>query len=362
MQKNTQIVTVTTLICDDHFVKHQLMPTEESTLFWNEWLSNNPNFATEFDQARKLIFSIRLGLNNYAQTYLSKKDEERLLIRIQKTIATCHLEKEIVPIWQRKWIITSAAACVLVLIGLVFWGSFFSPKSLYEQQIASLESILLEKVNTSPQQLLVNLPDGSVALLSPQSRMSYSRDFVHNRKVFLQGEATFEVVKNPENPFYVYANELITKVLGTRFVVNAFDKKMEVVVTVEHGQVSVYRDIKTQKQALEGVLLMPNQQVVFERKTEQFIKTIVEKPILQPSKQNLSFEFDAMPVQEVFDRLEQAYGIELVYNSGTIKKCQLTASINEETLFQKLDIITQSIGATYEMVEGKVIITAQGCK
>jgi transmembrane sensor len=44
-----------------------------------------------------------------------------------------------------------------------------------------------------------------------------------------------------------------------------------------------------------------------------------------------------------------------------LKDCQLTASLTDEPLFQKLDVIVQSIDASYEVVEGQIVISANGC-
>ena len=133
---------------------------------------------------------------------------------------------------------------------------------------------------------------------------------------------------------------------------------------VQHGQVSVYKNDKIQKQALEGVLLLPNQQVVFERQTTHFVKSIIENPSLIENKSKIeaNFEFDETPISTVFDRIEKAYGIDIVFSAEVLRNCQLTASLSEESLFQKLDIITQSIGANYETVEGKIVVTANGCE
>jgi transmembrane sensor len=356
-------LTVSDLLCDDNFVRHYLSPTEQSTLFWNDWLIQNPTLQSESEQAQKLIQDVLLGLKTYTHTYLSKEAEEQLLTRIKETIAQQKYEKTIVPLWRKTWIVTTAAACLLILLGVAFWTISSKDIGLYQQQITSLENTPLEKINTSSKPLLINLPDGSTALLSPKSKISYTSDFgQNNRKIFLLGEVTFEVVKNPSNPFYVYANELVTKVLGTKFRVKSYEDKKDIIVTVEHGQVSVYQHEESNKQDLKGVLLTPNQEVVFERQTSQFSKSIVDEPLIISSEGKTNFNFDETPVQEVFAHLEKAYGINIVFNKEILKKCQLTASLNNENLFQKLDIITQSIGSTYEMVEGEIVITSRGCK
>lgn len=367
---NYEKFSITDFVCDDVFLKHYLSPTDTSTDFWAQWLELHPHKSSEWQEAQKLLEAVVLGLNDYARTYLSEESQIRLLERIQHTNAQLENETPIVPLWRKTWVIsTAAAACVLIAFGLWFLNSPKATPSVYEQQITVLQQKMIEKSNTSEKSETITLPDGSTVILSPKSRVSYPNDFgKETRSVYLSGEAQFDVTKDVSKPFYVYANEVITKVLGTRFVVNAFDADKKVKVTVQSGQVSVYFPEKTgkpirDKQNKDGVLLLPNQEVVFERLTAQFKKSLVQNPILLevPSQTKISFEFDETPVSEAFERLEKAYGIDIIFDKEALENCQITASLNQETLYQKLNIISQIIGGIYETVDGQIVITAKGC-
>lgn len=370
--------TPTDFACDDAFLSHHLSPTGQSAQFWAEWLTHHPHRRDEWTQGGHLLEAVRSGLSAYARTYLSEEAEAQLLARIQATNARIpiHIQPEapVIPLWRTAWVTRAAAACFLLALGVSIW--FYTTRSgsptRYQQQVASLPPTRIETVNTTDKSQLIQLPDGSAVRLSPQSRLSYAADFGREeRTVYLLGEANFDVAKNPEKPFYVYANELVTKVLGTKFSVKAFARDKNVTVMLQHGQVSVYRDngsgmkptLPASQQNLTGVLLLPNQQVVFARQTEQFTKSLVAEPVLVQENAPVkpSFVFDETPVPDVFARLEKAYGIDIVYNADALTGCQLTASLTDEPLFQKLDVITQSIGATYELVDGQVVITAKGC-
>jgi transmembrane sensor len=364
--KTFQQYTVADFVSDDDFLKHQLHPTVQSAKFWKNWLQQNPEKQTEWQQAEQLLAAVRLGLSDYASNFLSKEAEEKLLVRIQQTNENYQTpEISRFSFWKNKRAISGIAAGILLVMGILFWKFQTNQTSIYQEQVALLEISTVEKINQDSKPLLIHLPDGSAVVLSPKSKLSYPSDFgKEDRKIFLSGEATFDVAKDPSKPFFVYANELITKVLGTRFTVTSFQKDKNIIVRVEHGQVSVYKNDKVQKQSLEGVLLLPNQQVVFERQTTHFAKSIIENPSLieDKSKVEANFDFDETPISTVFDRIEKAYGIDIVFSAEVLKNCQLTASLTEESLFQKLDIITQSIGASYETVEGKIVVSANGCE
>ena len=113
----------------------------------------------------------------------------------------------------------------------------------------------------------VTLQDGSIVTLEPGSEVRYTQKFMNHREIFLSGDAFFEVTKDPNHPFFVYANEITTKVLGTSFRVKAKQGEKEIVVAVKTGKVSVFAksiDDVLNKNGQE-ITLTPNQQVIYKR-------------------------------------------------------------------------------------------------
>ena len=94
---------------------------------------------------------------------------------------------------------------------------------------------MVEQTNNSNKPQIITLSDGSSVLLQPNSKLSYPKIFTGNeRKVYLSGEGFFEISKNPKKPFFVYANEIVTKVVGTSFRVKAYSDQPDVEVTCSH--------------------------------------------------------------------------------------------------------------------------------
>ncbi len=369
MQKNYETFTAVDFVCDEAFVGHYVAPTEASSQFWAQWLQQHPYRNAEWTLACQLVEAVQAGLSDYTRTYLSEEAEAQLLTRILATNRQARMDTPVRPLWQNARVYQAVAACLVLAASYWVYSAQLSKPSVYQQQIATLTESPVEKINLSTKPQLIRLPDGSMVILDPKSQLRYPTDYGRqNRTVYLQGEATFNVTKDAQKPFFVYAGEVVTKVVGTRFVVRSFERDPKVVVTVQHGQVSVFKDQLTTDQIIagrtvEGVLLKPNQQVVFSRETETFAKTLVSAPQPVSTLQHapVSFVFDETPVITVLDKLEKAYGIDIVYNADVLKNCQLTASLTDEPLFQKLDVIVQSIDASYEIVEGQILITAKGC-
>lgn len=91
------------------------------------------------------------------------------------------------------------------------------------------------------QSITITLPDRSKIWLNAASRLSFSTNFNQqkNRLVRLQGEAYFDVAKNPDKPFIVQSDLGTTEVKGTAFNVNAYPHNNQVITTVTEGVVSV---------------------------------------------------------------------------------------------------------------------------
>ena len=113
---------------------------------------------------------------------------------------------------------------------------------------------------------------------------------------------------------------------------------------------------------VQSLYLSPNQQVTFERQNEKFNKALVEQPaILTQPVETPNFNFENTPIAEVFAQLKKAYGVDIIYDADTMKHCSVTAPLGNESLYVKLDIICKTIGARYEIVETKIVVSSRGC-
>jgi hypothetical protein len=101
------------------------------------------------------------------------------------------------------------------------------------------------------------LPDGSVATLSYRSSLRYGAHFKDSaRELWLQGDACFDVVKDPRHPLLVHIGTTTVEVLGTRFNCMNYPG-MTGEITVLSGSVRVKdgtrsRDLKSAQRALIG--------------------------------------------------------------------------------------------------------------
>lgn len=354
-------------IKDDAFIRW--VKYGENDAFFQAFILDNPEKQTIISKASDFIKKVseaeKLRHPNISQSKVWTAINDHI-DNDSESLKTSLLSK----LYATKWakISWAAAACLVIGFGLKGFLSNHEPKNIsYSELVAEAEkqNILIEKVNNSITPLAVKLEDGSVITLSKNAKLSYPRHFESNkRQVFLSGEAFFEITKNPQKPFFVYSNEVITKVLGTSFTIQAFENAAEVIVSVKTGRVSVFHQNKV---ALadpeeEALIITPNQQIVFSRKEESLTKSLVESPILIKDLNELSQQsFEDRPVSEVLKVIEQAYGVHIIYDADQLSRCIITTTLSNESLYNKLDIMCKTIGASYKIVDAQIVIQSSGC-
>ncbi|SFW37562.1 FecR family protein [Chitinophaga sancti] len=265
----------------------------------------------------------------------------------------------------RSWYVAAAAVLIALVATTVMWFTLDKPDhSAYRKLVAKAEKkkvAFIESINKGRKPETVSLPDGSSVILQPGARISYPSCFTGkcHRQVFLSGAAFFEVKKNIE-PFVVYANEMVINVLGTSFMVRAYDEDTLVSVAVKTGKVAIA--IQPQENNARASL-SANQQAILKRSnhTLDVLPTNVTI-IAQPTVTELySFVFADAPADSVFNMLENAYGVHINYDKNLMADCKLTASLDDEPLKEKLRLICQALEANCTIEGNEITITTKGC-
>lgn len=332
--------------------------------FWIHFLEQYPHKRADIREAELLIRAM-----NVAPEQLSEKEIRGQVNLFLDTIRLTSKKEEILSSihwWQRPRY-QVAAALIVLLVAFSVWSGFdLTNNKRHITQKKTSSTLLAETVNDTDKPLQITLDDGSLVKLSPYSRLRYAPKFSGSvREVFLVGEAMFEVVKKTQ-PFLVHTGHVTTKVLGTCFVVRAYEKDHRVTVQVRSGKVSVYTNNPPNKMAgttTKGLILLANQAAIFEEIEKQLSKTLVGKPILlRPEVITNHFAYDETPLSNVLRQLEQAYNIHFQFDEEILKNCKITATLSNESLYDKLNLLCKITGTTYEIVDGQIVIDARGCQ
>lgn len=361
---------------DDSFVRWVLF--QEKDNFWQEFIQKHPAKADEITQAQQLILAMQKAEGQITPAL----DKKAVWTNITAIISEGEEVEEQAGLVRRFWQTKAGpvrrnghsafrwAASLVFLAGVAWLWTTRQPdhQVSYQDLIAVVEekSARQEVINDGQTTKKIRLEDGTMVYLEKGSRLSFPVHFeTKRREVVLSGEAFFEVTENPAKPFYVYANELITKVLGTSFRISALENGKQVTVKVQTGRVSVFKQnrVDIADPETKGLLLLPNQQAIFNRTNEMLNRSLVEVPVpIQAQSPLIKRQFDEVKVAKVFEEMEKLFGVEIRYNEDTLSDCILTTTISDDSLYDQLEVICQTIGAAYKEIDAQIIIESKGCK
>ncbi|MBR1926688.1 MAG: FecR domain-containing protein [Bacteroidales bacterium] len=153
------------------------------------------------------------------------------------------------------------------------------------------------------------LPDGTEVKLNANSKLTYPALFGDERKVYLEGEAFFDVTSDKSCPFIVSTDKLEVKALGTKFNISDY-KNDNFVVSLLEGSVFLYQDGMEET----GLYLNPNEQLV-ESEGGYVKKMFVQDPAMWV---NGFYSFNNNTMEYILSKLELYYDVRIVVLNGPL--------------------------------------------
>jgi transmembrane sensor len=148
-------------------------------------------------------------------------------------------------------------ACIAAaIIGI----SVFAFYSTHQESPTLIKEVYAQR----GEKMVVQLADGSRVWLNSDTRLTYPDRFNgKQREVEIDGEAYFEVAKDASHPFIVKADNMMIRVTGTKFNVNAYSDENKITTTLDEGHILV--GLNGEDSKLYNV--EPQQSAVFDRRT-----------------------------------------------------------------------------------------------
>ncbi len=264
---------------------------------------------------------------------------------------------------RRNRIISYSAAALLILsIGVNFaiynWTSNKSstPKPILLSDIPDNNKVSIYTNNGVKGNII--LPDGSVVWLNSASRITYPTSFSGGtREVELVGEAYFEVQKDSLHPMIISTSkDFFIKVTGTKFNLKAYDDDELAQATLYSGEIRVCSQSGRDK-VTEELILKPMETVVIgDKKVEAGISQVKDESNSEWKEGILTFNHT--PLSEVIKSIERWHGVTVTVADPAILNFNITASFNEESAVQIMDMIRYISPVDYK-VENKIFILSK---
>lgn len=194
------------------------------------------------------------------------------------------------------------------------------------------------------------LADGSRVFLNAASQLKFPVVFAENeRRVYLEGEAYFDVVQDKGKSFIVEAGGVEIQVLGTEFDVRAYSEEEEVLTTLVEGKVRIAVDET-------NVALLPSEQAVWIPSKEKMeVKQVdVERFI---GWKNGRWVFNKTPIWQIMNELCRWYDLKVEYSNEKSKYENFSLNLEKYDDFKQiLSFLEETGNVRFALSENTVIV------
>ena len=192
----------------------------------------------------------------------------------------------------------------------------------------------------------VVLPDSSRVLMNSGSTLSYTTAYTpHNRNVELNGEAFFDVKKDPQHPFTITTSSVKIKVFGTAFNVDAYnDKSEEINTTLISGKVEIesLNDTKLAE-------LTPGMMASFDKTKNALSLSKVNINLYTSWKKGL-LTFSDVQLEAITNKMERWYNVEIIYLNPRLKNLRYSGAIlKNKPIDQILEVMKITANIQYKI-------------
>lgn len=209
-------------------------------------------------------------------------------------------------------------------------------------QVLQKEDVSMQTVSVpAGQRTQVTLADGTIVWVNGRSTLVFPSQFTsQTRSVQLDGEAYFEVRKDPKKQFIVStAHQSRIKVLGTKFNVKAHKGAEDIITTLVEGQINFEFNNANHQQ--QYITMTPGQKLVYNsqsRKTKLYT-TSGEKEL---SWKDGKIIFKQTSLKEALDILAEAYNVTFVIQKNVPDDDSFYGEFINKSLEQILNYIKAS--------------------
>lgn len=195
-----------------------------------------------------------------------------------------------------------------------------------------LGSAFLLRKNTTYKKRSLHVPDGNHASLvlsdgtritiNGGSELEFPEKFAGaERVVYLkEGEAYFEIAKNPRQPFIVKTSQLNIKVLGTSFSVRDYNNENHASVSVNSGRIE-----------LEGRQLTAGSGSILDKHTRTFTRQDIDTTATTAWIRG-EFIFQDATLQQVLQVLQHRYPVHIVVKDPQLLQHRFTATFRNNSI------------------------------
>ena len=379
---------------NDLFIEWVKRPTHENKMYWNNYIKKHPKEKDLINEVREFIIALETK-----DAELNAFEKRQLLGKLTLQKATIDKKAKRLQLIRN---ITRYAAAVVITIGLGATYNYMFKSEVIETLMIDEEVITLmlddgtiKEINEKGEEQIVNnngevlgkqkgiqliyqnnksieklvynqlnvpfgkkveilLSDGTQVYLNAGSTLRYPVKFLEGleRKVFLTGEAFFDVTKNMNNSFIVNVDELDIRVFGTKFNVTSYREDENISTVLVEGSVGIYSS-KEKFEKNKGAVLIPGELGAWDKNKKKLAVNKVDTSIYTSWIEG-KLIFRKTPFKTICRKLERKYNVTIKSNNKELDSKLYNAVFKSETIEEILNSFQKNYNLNYSIVENKI--------
>ena len=300
------------------------------------WLDESPEHRRRLEEAERVW-----ALTEFAGSEL-ELDLGSEIDRFKQRVGLAESSMKVVPLKSRfVWRYAAAAVLLIGAMAVLFLRNGWNGAD---------DAFVIATGEGETRQ--TTLPDGSIAWLNEQSRLTYDPDFEF-RSLTLEGEAFFEVIRDESRPFEVESGRARVRVLGTSFSVRRHSDEVRVLVATGRVALSL-ADSDQREELTPGYLGM----------LDEVRGTVTSRPNTDPSMlawRASPLSFETAPFGDVVEALRAHFAIAVETPDSALAACTFTGSFEAPSLTEILESIEFSLNIEASVQQGVYAFSGIGC-
>ncbi|WP_425883893.1 FecR family protein [Parabacteroides sp. ASD2025] len=249
------------------------------------------------------------------------------------------------------------AAIVIIAVGLG-WGISEFQENGYLSNTKEKEIVYNEiHIQKGGRANTLILSDGTKVILNAATTFKYPTSFNEkNRKVYLDGEAYFEVAKDAKKPFVVKLKKQDITVLGTTFNVQAYENESYSIVTLLSGRVMLDA-FNEFGESTSRMFLKPNQRALSDNNSGS-VSLCEVNASFSNAWINGEYKFKDEPLLSICKRLENYYNVQIHLNDSCLEQIRYTGTFSlDQDIMDVFRIIDYEKQFTFKRAKRDIFIT-----
>jgi ferric-dicitrate binding protein FerR (iron transport regulator) len=270
----------------------------------------------------------------------------------------------------------SVAAAVLLTIGA---STYIFRSSITHNNREAISLRWLQKTTHPTKKDQLTLSDGTVVTLNSATTIKYPDHFGDStREIYLEGEAYFDVSKDPLHPFIIHTDKMNIRVLGTSFNVKSYQSEPLGEASLINGSIEVTLNDRPS----DRIILKPKEKLIVlnngtmkktvnpdpatldtaAHKTTRYSLTNLTyfhntaATVVETSWIENKLVFSEKDFIDLSGQLERWYGVHIQFGNERVKHYNFTGFFEKETLPEALDALKMIEQFNYKIADSTVYI------